>query len=65
MFHVSRRTITLSLLLAGLGSAAVSAPASAAGHHGLLPAVQISSGEPAQPVLLLPAVQSAREAARR
>lgn len=65
MLHISRRSVTLSLLVAGLGSAALSAPANATSHHGLLPAVQITAADPGQPALLLPAVQSAREAARR
>lgn len=64
MLHISRRTITLSLLVAGLGSAAASAPANAATPASSLPAVQLASA-PQAPALLLPAVQSAREAARR
>lgn len=82
MFCITHRTIVLTLVAAGLGSASVSAPANAAqADHGLLlpavkvglpavqnqlPAVQhLAVAQPGEAALLLPAVQAAREAARR
>lgn len=73
MFHLTRRTTTLTLIAASSLAPAVMADAASAGHHhgghqhggqGHPPPTYVAAEQPQTMALLLPAVQAARESAR-